>query len=249
MAQPWCAPRPPATHRVGLRFRLDVRVPVRGARLALEHAGDSQLVLDGKPVSAKPAGFWVDAAIGTVALPELTVGMHVLEATQPIGAGTNLEWMYLLGDFGVTLVGAQAHLCAPVRQLCFGDWTTQGLPFYAGNVTYRCSFQADGGAVRLAVPRFRAPLLTVALDGRRVGPVAFPPYGLDLGTPSAGRHELAITAFGSRINSFGALHHADHHSVRWYGPGTWRTQGADWTYHYQLKPCGILGAPALTASA
>ncbi|MCK6487724.1 MAG: hypothetical protein L6R48_05175 [Planctomycetes bacterium] len=247
MVQPWCAPRPPATHRVSLRFRLDVREPVRGAHLALEHAGDSRLVLDGRTVDAAPDGHWVDAAIGTIPLPDLAVGTHVLEVTQPLGAATNLEWMYLLGDFSVTLAGRSAHLGAPVRTLSFGDWTTQGLPFYAGNVTYRCRFQAEGGALRLAVPRFRAPLLTVAVDGTRVGPLAFPPYALDLGSPKAGAHELAITAFGSRINSFGALHHADHHSVRWYGPHAWRTTGADWTYNYQLRPCGIMGAPALLA--
>jgi hypothetical protein len=247
MAQPWVAPRAPATHRVTLRFGLDVRTALRGASLALEHAADSQVMLDGVPVSAKPKGFWVDAAIGTIALPTLAVGTHVLEISQPLGAGTNLEWMYLLGDFSVVLTGNHPHLGAAVKSLSFGDWTTQGLPFYAGNVTYRCRFTATGERLRLSVPRFRAPVLTVALDGEKVGPVAFPPYGLDLGAPAKGQHELAITAFGSRVNSFGALHHSDHANVRWYGPGTWRTKGADWTYQYQLKACGILGAPTLLA--
>jgi hypothetical protein len=35
-----------------------------------------------------------------------------------------------------------------VRALAFGGWTRQGLPFYAGNVTYHCSWQrmvTDGG--------------------------------------------------------------------------------------------------------
>jgi hypothetical protein len=125
-----------------------------------------------------------------------------------------------------------------VRELDFGDWTRQGLPFYAGNVTYHCPIP---GGEKLRVPRFAAPLLTVEADGRPLGAIAFPPYELEL--PAGTRH-LAITAFGSRINAFGQLHNANPHH-RWWGPDSWRSTGDHWSYEYQLRPQGLLVAPRL----
>lgn len=249
MVQPWVSPRAPAQNTVRLRFTLDLTVPVGGAKLALEHAADSRLWIDGRPVVAKAEGWWVDQCIGTIALPDLAAGTRILEVEQPVGAGTALEWMYLLGDFGVEVLGARARIIAPVRSLSWGDWTRQGLPFYAGSVTYRCSIAADGGRLAVRAPRFKAPLLDIGLDGAAAQPMAFPPFLCDLGSPQQGRHELAITAYGSRVNAFSCLHHANLHNLRWIGPGAWRTHGDEWVWPWQLKPCGVLAAPELVRPA
>ena len=31
----------------------------------------------------------------------------------------------------------------PPKVLFYGDWVSQGMPFYAGSVTYRCQFELD----------------------------------------------------------------------------------------------------------
>lgn len=249
MVQPWVSPRAAAKNMVRLRFTLDVAVAVSGAKLALEHAPESRLWLDGKPVAAKADGWWVDHCIGTIALPDLAAGTRVLEVEQPFGAGTALEWMYLLGDFGVEVLGARARITAPVRSLSWGDWTRQGLPFYAGSVTYRCTIEADGSRLALRAPRFEAPLLDVAVDGGAATAIAFAPFLGDLGTPAKGRHELAITAYGSRVNAFTALHNAALHQIRWIGPDAWRTHGDGWVWPWQLTPCGVMSAPELVRPA
>ena len=51
-----------------------------------------------------------------------------------------------------------------------------------------------------------------------------------------------ITAFGNRVNSFGAVHNCNARWT-WHGPSAWRTRGEDWSYEYQLKPTGIQVAP------
>jgi hypothetical protein len=247
MAQPWVEPPTPPRNRLGLRFAIDCAAPATGLKLALEGEVVS-LAIDGRNVAVRPAGWWVDEAIRTVTLPDLAAGRHVLEVNQPLGRGTDLEWMYLLGDFGVEVRGRQARITAPVRELAFGDWTRQGLPFYGGNVTYHCRLAGAGGHLGLRVPRFKAPLITAALDGKRVGPIAFPPYRLDLGTVAAGERRLDLTVFGSRINTFGCVHLYDPFAV-WIGPGAWRTTGDQWGYEYQLKPCGILTAPTVEAAS
>jgi hypothetical protein len=243
MAQPWVEPAQPYAHRAGLRVTLQCSVAVHGASLALEMAEGARISVDGVDVTRAPAGWWVDEAIQTVPLPDLEPGQHVIEVDTPFGAATRFEWMYLLGEFGVEVRGRHCRIIAPVRTLAFGDWTRQGLPFYAGNVTYHCRAQAAGQTL-LSIPRFKAPLLTVSIDGKRRGPIAFPPYQIELGELADGAHDIDITAFGSRINAFGALHNCATR-IWWHGPDAWHSAGSNWSYEYQLRPCGILTAPRL----
>lgn len=135
-----------------------------------------------------------------------------------------------------------AGLLPPVRELAFGDWTAQGLPFYAGNVTYHCTLDTAPGTYQLEVTKYRAPLVQVRLDGRLVGSPVFSPYTVELGSLE-GAHKLDITTFGSRINAFGALHSCK--PVTWCGPDAWRTEGPAFSYEYQLTPCGVLISPKL----
>lgn len=79
---------------------------------------------------------------------------------------SNGEWEY---------AGRSAKIAAPVRELEFGDWTGQGLPFYGGNVTYHLSLSAVNGPLCVEASRFAAPLLCVEMQGRRQGVIAFSP--------------------------------------------------------------------------
>lgn len=178
-------------------------------------------------------------------LPRLRAGVHELELTIPFTRKTDLEWCYLLGDFGVELRGTVARIIAAPRELGFGDWTSQGLPFYAGNVTYHCRFESHGGEMAIHVPRFKAPLLSLALDGVFAGRIAFAPFRLELGRLEPGEHTLEITAFGNRNNAFGPLHNVDGDSPGQM-PDTWRSKGELWTYGYEVKPMGILSAPSVS---
>jgi hypothetical protein len=75
-----------------------------------------------------------------------------------------------------------------------------------------------------------------------VGPIAFPPHQVELGRLRPGKHRLDLTAFGCRINAFGALHNIDP-NVKWWGPSAWRSTGSGWAYEYALRPQGVLSAP------
>jgi len=250
VAQPW-TDRDPAEPlgRVELRFVISSEVAVRGAALAIEEASAWQITLDGRNVPATVDGWWVDEAIERVRLPALSAGRHELVLSRAFTRKTELEACYLLGDFGVRIAGRHATLTAPVRKLAFGDWTTQGLPFYAGNVTFHLALPAKNRTAQaISFCGFKAPLLAVAVDDGRAQPIAFAPFRLKLPRLAPGRHRLDVTAFGNRHNAFGPLHNTDP-KPRWLGPDAWRTQGDHWAYEYQLKPMGLLVAPRLQAIA
>lgn len=241
-AQPWVAPPTMPTHTLSMRFHIQVDHPVAAPLLALDNAAATRITLNGAVVPSAIAGWWVDEDIQTVALPPLGTGTHTLVLTLPYSPLSSPEWCYLLGDFGVALAGRHARIIAPVRSLAFGDWTRQGLPFYAGNVTYHLTFDGSDAELAFHAPRFAAPLLTVDCDGKRAGAIAFAPYQLALGRVAPGLHTLDITAYGSRVNAFGCVHNASR-EIGWYGPNAWRSDGDDWAYEYQLRPAGILTAP------
>ena len=139
----------------------------------------------------------------------------------------------------------QATLIAPVRQLTSGNWVDQGLPFYAGNATLTWDVAvADAGDYALDLPDLRAPLARVAIDGRDCGPVAFAPFRIALGQLAAGTHRIAVTVFGNRANAFGPVHLNDP-TFTWLGPHAYRTNDAQWSDAWLLKPIGLLAPPRL----
>jgi autotransporter passenger strand-loop-strand repeat protein len=112
------------------------------------------------------------------------------------------------------------------------------------NTTENRTFVSSGGNLRVTIPHYSGAALRVALDGKALGHVAYPPYVMDLGKPEAGDHVLTLTLLGNRENAFGPLHRADV-TNSWVGPNAWRTTDAEWTESYWLTPLGLRTAPWL----
>jgi hypothetical protein len=248
--QPWVLAGDPdaaPTHTLRLRYKIQSEVAVAAVQLAVEDLDTLQISWNGESIAPVAQGYYVDEAIRTVNLPGLLKGANVLELTRPFGKTTTVESCYLLGDFGVRVAGRSVTVTEPVRTLTFGDWTSQGLPFYGGNVTYLAAIEADGSALALEAHHFHQPVLSVALDGEEKGVIALSPYRAPLGTPAAGKHTLALTAYGNRINTFGALHNINY-AETWHGSSAWRGKEYGWSYEYRLRPSGVISAPHLVAS-
>lgn len=248
MAQPWCDRQPLAPlASVRVRVRFSSRVSVEKPQLALEGLADTAVFLDGCSQDTAPTGYFTDEAIQTIALDAFGPGEHELELIIAYHRKTCIECLYLLGDFGVEVHGRHAVITDPVRTLAFGDWVHQGLPFYAGNVTYHCTLKAGGNPVAIDTPHFKGALVKASLDGGEGVPLAFAPFRAEFGVLS-GEHRLDLTVFGNRANAFGQLHHAlagGKTDRFWWGPGSWRSKGSSWMDEYQLWPMGLLSAPRL----
>lgn len=244
MAQPW-TDREPLEHAafVHLRFTIRSMVGVAAPQLALENETGTRVLLDGQEVEKQVTGYFVDESIQTVNLPGFEAGTHDLELIIDYNRKTYIEWCYLLGDFGVEATGDLATITEPVRELAFGDWTTQGLPFYAGNLTYHCEMPVGEDQTYLRVPHFAGPLVRVEAGVQAV-PLAFAPYRAELGKETAGE-KVNITVFGNRVNAFGQVHSTVGGEHFWYGPGAWRSTRDAWADEYQLRPMGILTAPVV----
>lgn len=243
VAQPWVLDPETIEHYVTLKFAINSEIDYSGAELALEDAENAKIVFNGNEIPSNITGWYVDKDIKTVPLTEIKKGENILEITLPIGERTNTEWCYLLGNFGVNVVGRAKTITALPEKLGFGSIVSQGLPFYGGNVTYH--LDAQGTDLRVQATRYKGALISVAVDGEEKGKIVYPPYLLDINGLSDSEHKVDITLFGNRYNSFGAVHLTDNkHS--WHGPGAWRSDEECWSYEYVLRDVGILARPIIT---
>ena len=241
VAQPWVIEAVPNTHTLRLRFTVESEIEVSGASLAVEYLEATDIEWNGEKVSKDITGWYVDERIHTVKLPVIRKGENTLILTMPFGQRTNTENCFILGDFGVKAIGSRAVITQPVRELVFGDITTQGLPFYGGNVEYHLEAEAGENGLTIRTPHYRGALVGVSLDGKRVGSIVFAPYTLHVDA-APGKHEITLTLFGNRVNTFGTVHNCNT-GWTWFGPDSWRTFGDEFSYEYKLKETGILKSP------
>ena len=142
--------------------------------------------------------------------------------------------MYIAGNFGVK--GNNIITGLP-ETLTFGDWCTQNLPNYAGNVTVFTDVELPSPAL-LKFGEWRGTLLGVKVDDRAEILLPWPPYQAEL---PAGKHRLAITVYGHRRNALGPFYLNEKWPVR-TGPYQHKV------YEHperQLVPFGLLEAPEI----
>lgn len=240
--QPWRIPdEENSKDFVTLFYEFESELAIQDALLAMERPENAEITFNGERVSVKKRGYYVDRFITTLLLSGIKKGINHLTLKIPFWRKTNLENLYLLGEFGVVVRGSKAILTKAPTKLEFGDITRQGLPFYTGNLTYH--FEIDAASLEkelmIAVPHFSAPVLGVCLDGEDMGLIAFAPHRLRLGKIKKGRHKLDIILYGNRFNGFGTLHNCNEEYM-WYGPDSYRTTGSEWSESYGLRSVGIL---------
>ena len=245
VCQPYMLNKDAANNTVRLRFTVESEIELEKLHLAMEMPRLSQIFWNGKLITEKTDGFYVDHAIQTIPLHDLHPGKNILELVEPIAEWTNMEWCYLLGDFGVRVEGINKTITEPVRNMAFCDYSRQRLPFYTGNITWHTELETSGEeAVIVRVPTYRGALVSVLVDGKEVGDIIYSPYRLELPKLSAGRHKLDFKLYGNRENGFAQLHHEKTLKYK-KAPNSWRSEADLWTYEYQLVPMGILKSPEI----
>lgn len=240
-SQPWTSEKSKPDHTLRLKFVFNSKIEVKAPYIALEDAETAEIVLNGIKAESKVCGWYVDKAIKKVALPLIPKGKNILEISMPFGLNTNVEWCYLLGDFGVYLRGACATLAALPENLLFTDITGQGLPFYGGEITYISNFEGNGKPACISVSNFKSALLEAkTFESKNI---AFAPYCAILPTEK-GETKLHLTAYISRQNAFGPIHLRKAKNAL-ISPPNYYAAGIRTTKRYVLSPAGILAAPEI----
>lgn len=210
-------------------------------RIAFEEV--KEIVFNGEAVTVQEDGYFTDKSIHTARMPNIKKGKNELIVYVPVGKRVGLENMFLLGNFGILVEGRKAKVVACHDKIAFGSITGQGLPFYGAEITYILPFECEGGDLQVVADYFNGAVIGVQLDGEDAGKIAFAPYTVEIPDVEKGKHTLKLTLYATRVNTFGALH--DCTDRLWKGANMWFTEGAEWSYEYNLKPVGIMKSPVL----
>ena len=238
MRQPW-ATEEKEYHKLKLFYEIYSETETE-AQLGIELPPDCKIRLNGEEADMKSIGIYVDGAISVIRLPKLKNGRNELTVEMTFNQKTNIESMYLLGDFGVKLNGNTAVVTDAEKITQFGDITAQGMPFYTGNIDYMFSFEApEDGEYYVRIPEFKAPVTAVSADDGEKSVIAYSPHRGALGYLKKGTHRIKVRLYGNRFNCFGVLHNADT-NFKWLGPKAYRTSGYEWTDNYMVRPVGIM---------
>lgn len=245
--QPWVSGEKPCEHTLKLRYRINSQEIFSDIVLAVENPADMKIELNGNEIEKNITGYYVDESIKTLKLGTIQQGENILTVEMPFGQKTNPEAMFLLGNFGVKVEGCKAQMTTPINEVAFGSITTQGFPYYGGNMIYETQFTAPGGKADIRINSFEGAACRVKVDGKDCGIIAYDPYTVTAELENDGAHTLKVTVYGNRHNTFGALHNCAQsgRASFWAGPAFWRTTDDLWCYEYMLKDTGILMSPVI----
>ena len=137
-------------------------------------------------------------------------------------------------------------LTAPVHTLSLGDWCQQGLPHYAGNLTYTHAVNLDLTDKRpclLSLEEWRGVGLAVSINGSPWKPLPWPPFQMEVtDLLKNGRNVFSIRVIGHRRNSHGPFYANDGAWPAWTGPEQFKQYAST---KKNLVPCGLMAPPTL----
>jgi len=182
-------------------FKIE-HLPEDGLLLCLEQPQRHELSINGAPLEQTDCGFFADKCIRKLKLDSkmLKPGVNTITSICRFDEETDLEAMYLLGDFGVRLDGVTATLTKPVKRLGLGDISTQGLPFYAGGIKYRIRAPKINGAAKVRADGFRGIALRLHEPGRKPRLIPFEPYEAEMSSS-----DFSIELICSMGNAFDGM--------------------------------------------
>jgi hypothetical protein len=244
MLQPWFTAQHPvkALCSVELRYTFEIEAMPEWIDLVIEEPENFTVEINGRPLDLNVFEKWIDIAFHRIRIPSscLQNGANAVLLKTLYKENSNLEAIYLLGDFGVQLDGAIRKIVPRVGKVEVGDLCAQGFPFYSGAVTYRVPLPE--GATRLCLPGIGGACAKVNPSaGLRAGGqiLGWDPYEADV---SGGVADVEIIL--TRRNTFGPLHDAVKGRMH-NGPDHWLTKGAEWSAAPILIPSGLLHPPRI----
>jgi hypothetical protein len=188
------------------RFEVAAGVSTRTMQAVVERPALWKVAVNGQAVAAKPGAWWLDAAFGVYDIGAYVKpgANEVSVAARPMSVHSEIEPIYILGDFGV-VAAEKGFRIVPATALASGDWTAQALPFYSHAVSYTRSFKLRRGAgYKVRLGKWNGTVAEVKVNGVSAGVTGWPPYELDISRlVRAGRNEVEVLVYGSLKNALG----------------------------------------------
>ena len=195
--------------------------------------------------------FWVDDCFKRMPIPAGTLKLGRNEVTIDVTfmRTTNIEALYLVGDFGVQIEGRKRTLVASPDRMGCDNYSAYNMPFFTGNLTFTITPEAygsilgdvatDADRIVLTPKDFTGGCVKVKA-GDKTTVLGWDPYEADITEAYRAGLPIEVTVEGTRINVFGPLHEVE--KPGWAcGPDSFVSGGNNWTDDYNLLASGLRG--------
>ena len=250
MLQPWFAKQmytvPYGKLTLEYPFRIGV-MPEGEVYLAGERPELQEYYCNGvRLTNEDPADWWADNAFKKMKIPAeaLKTGENIITIVTDFKRTTNIEAIYLLGQFGVQAKAGQSKLIEMPKTLSLSDMTERGLPFYSGRTTvvvpevaYGPVTDKNAGKILVKIPEASGTLVSVEAGGQKQA-IAWEPWTADVTAAVKNGEDLRITLVNSRRNSFGPLHCVPTRLYS-YSPNDFVTVDDRFSHEYARVPASI----------
>ena len=225
--------------KIELEYTFDIeKMPEGDVYLCGERPEFNAYSINGVPLTCPdPDGFYIDNCLKKMPVPAsaLKYGENKVNIKVDFMRTTNIEALYLIGQFGVRLDGHKRTLTSLPGKIGFSDMYNYSMPFYTGCVTYTIpngEFEQPEGEERVILKADKYEGGCVRVCGKVL---AWEPYEADITDEIKAGHDIEVTLVGTRRNTFGPLHLVPlYHGA--YGPDHFVTGGSSWTDDYNLIP-------------
>jgi hypothetical protein len=249
--QPWAVIKAGARvapkARIRLVYEFKVRELAGSLALVVEQLKRWTLKLNEHVVPANGNQWHWDKQFGKVEIARYAdEGVNTLEMATDYGVDTEIEDVYIVGEFGTFKdEGGVFHLSGEPDHLFDGDWGPQGYSFYAGNMLLTRDdveiAKEEGKRYVLGLVNPKGTLFRVSVNGGRTIPICWQPWEVDVTDYIRnGANEIQIEVCGSLRNTMGPLHHKEGDALLWTGPAQFVDE-KNWTDEYRFAQYGLLG--------
>ena len=252
MLQPWYAKKycndAYGDVEIEYEFYADV-VPDGELFIAGERPEFCQYYLNGTKLECNDmSDFWIDICFKKMPVPKglVKIGKNTVTVKTLFKRTTNIEALYLVGDFGVRIENENKRVLVKLpEKLGLGNLREYDLPFYTGSVTYkipndRFNKNAESNVIELNGYCVSLAKVAPADSSDKAKILAWAPYEADVTQWVKEGKDIGVTMVCSRRNMFGPLHLVPAIQSA-YGPPHFTTSGKSWTYKYELIDSRIYG--------
>jgi hypothetical protein len=250
MIQPWYGIKKTFSIKGKLKTAFEFyveEIPERGIELVMERPELYRININGKTISADiTADWWIDKSFKRIplSLNLIAKGKNRVELEADYHEGINLEAIYIIGEFAVSLDESRKTIVKLPDKLKIGDITAQGFPFYSGRINYYIDIDKEcekDERIFISFDSLNAACIKVnpEKNGKRI--IGWKPYEVDITEEIKETTRLNVEVILTRRNTFGPLHQIPLQAFA-YGPDNFVTEGENYSSKYLLVPSGLTGS-------
>jgi hypothetical protein len=192
-------------------FIVNGKFDVSSMKAVVERPHLWTVTINGTEIKPEEGKWWLDRSFGVFNIGTIvrTGDNTITLKASPMRIHSEIEPVYITGDFSVKPAKKGWAIEAPASVLTTGSWKTQGLPFYSWGVTYSKEFNIEKaeGTWKVALGKWSGTIVEVYVNDQPATVIAFPPYITDITSLlKPGMNKIDIRVIGSLKNLLGPHH-------------------------------------------